>query len=304
MQEPMNSQTLHDVANGVSDLEGPLAWVGMEDIALPFRLANSAVNGRASAGVSLDATSARGIHMSRLYLALEAMEHEEVTLSGLGAVMQRFLASHDGLARTAFLDLNGDVLIKRPALISPRAGWKAYPCALRCRQDAQGMQAILEVTIGYSSTCPCSAALARQSIQQAFDEDFTDMPISHDAVRTWLGSEQGILATPHSQRSQAHLSLRLADDLETLPVTALIDTVEDALGTALQTAVKRVDEQAFALANGHNLMFCEDAARRVRHALQSRDEVQGFQVRIVHAESLHAHDAVAHAEWNWTSASP
>ena len=52
MQEPMNSQTLHDVANGVSDLEGPLAWVGMEDIALPFRLANSAVNGRASAGVS------------------------------------------------------------------------------------------------------------------------------------------------------------------------------------------------------------------------------------------------------------
>ncbi|WP_280564513.1 GTP cyclohydrolase, FolE2/MptA family, partial [Chromohalobacter sp. 48-RD10] len=56
------------------------------------------------------------------------------------------------------------------------------------------------------------------------------------------------------------------------------------------------------LANGQNLMFCEDAARRVRHALQARDEVQGFQVRIVHAESLHAHDAVAHAEWNWTPA--
>jgi GTP cyclohydrolase FolE2 len=32
------------------------------------------------------------------------------------------------------------------------------------------------------------------------------------------------------------------------------------LGTALQTAVTRTDEQAFALANRQNLMFYEDAA--------------------------------------------
>lgn len=302
MQSTMNEPQLSDVASGLASQDGTLAWVGMENIDVPVLLAGQPLNGKVAAGVSLDAADARGIHMSRLYLALEALEHQEITLSRVNAVLQRFLDSHDDLSNTAFLDLSGDVLIKRPALISPRAGWKAYPFTLRCRQDAHGMQTILDMTIGYSSTCPCSAALARQLIQQAFDEDFTDTPVNHEAVKEWLGSEQGILATPHSQRSQAHLSLLLTDGLDTLPMEILIDSVENALGTALQTAVKRVDEQAFALANGQNLMFCEDAARRVQHALREHANVCGFKARIVHAESLHAHDAVARTEWNWTPA--
>ncbi len=77
----------------------------------------------------------------------------------------------------------------------------------------------------------------------------------------------------------------------------LIDHAEAALGTAVQTAVKRADEQAFALANGQNLMFCEDAARRLHRALMQREELIGFDVRVVHAESLHAHDAVAVSRW-------
>ena len=48
---------------------------------------------------------------------------------------------------------------------------------------------------------------------------------------------------------------------------ALIDRVEQALGTPVQTVVKREDEQAFARLNGENLMFCEDAARRMAAAL-------------------------------------
>ncbi|EWG99333.1 GTP cyclohydrolase [Halomonas sp. BC04] len=190
-------------------------------------------------------------------------------------------------------------MLKRPALISPLSGWKRYPFTLRCRRDGEGMQATLDLTVGYSSTCPCSAALSRQLIQQAFDEDFTDMPVTREGVSAWLGSEQGILATPHSQRSQAHLSVRLADELDELPLLCLVDATEQALGTALQTAVKRIDEQAFALANGQNLMFCEDAARRLNHALRDQPGVSGFRLRVVHAESLHAHDAVARSEWNW-----
>ncbi len=217
-------------------------------------------------------------------------------------MLDAFLTSHEGLARQAFLDLEGEALLRRPALISPLSGWKTYPFALRCRCDAEGLAVILDLTVGYSSTCPCSAALARQLIQQAFDEDFADVPVTREAVHAWLGSEQGILATPHSQRSQAHLSVRLADDLEALPLAALVERVEKALGTALQTAVKRVDEQAFALANGQNLMFCEDAARRLHHALRDQPGIEGFSLRVVHAESLHAHDAVARSQWNWREA--
>lgn len=298
----MTQHELIDVAQGASVVDGTLAWVGMEAIALPFQVGGQPVNGQVSAGVSLDDPLTRGIHMSRLYLALAELENQELTLPRVAAVLESYLDSHAALSGTAFLDLSGEALIKRPALISPLAGWKAYPFTLRCRRDGRGLQAVLDLTVGYSSTCPCSAALARQLIQQAFDEDFTDMPISRESVRAWLGSEQGILATPHSQRSQAHLSLRLADGIEVLPIEALIDDVERTLGTALQTAVKRIDEQAFALANGQNLMFCEDAARRLHRALRRQASVDGFQLRVVHAESLHAHDAVACSEWNWTNA--
>lgn len=68
----------------------------------------------------------------------------------------------------------------------------------------------LRVAIGYSSTCPCSAALARQLIRQRFAKDFAEHPLTHDEVLAWLGSPQGILATPHSQRSSATLQVRLS----------------------------------------------------------------------------------------------
>lgn len=297
----MNRLPLEDIATSTAARLGTLSWVGMEQIALPFHVAGQGVTGFASAGVSLDDPTARGIHMSRLYLALAELESRELSLARVAAVLETFLDSHHGLSHSAFLDLSGEAMLKRPALISPLAGWKRYPFALRCRRDEHGFHATLELTVGYSSTCPCSAALSRQLIQQAFDEDFTDMPVSREAVRAWLGSEQSILATPHSQRSQAHLSVRLGDGQDELPLLALVNVVERALGTALQTAVKRIDEQAFALANGQNLMFCEDAARRLHHVLRKQSGISGFQLRVVHAESLHAHDAVACSEWNWTT---
>ena len=53
------------------------------------------------------------------------------------------------------------------------------------------------------------------------------------------------------------------------PVVEMIDLVENVLQTPVQAAVKREDEQAFALRNGQNLMFCEDAARRIQRALDA-----------------------------------
>ncbi len=47
----------------------------------------------------------RGIHMSRLYLALAELEQGELDLSCLRAVLQRFLDSHAGLSRRAYLRL-------------------------------------------------------------------------------------------------------------------------------------------------------------------------------------------------------
>ncbi|MFJ2366739.1 GTP cyclohydrolase FolE2 [Pseudomonas sp. NPDC087697] len=298
----MNALTLPDIAAQASRQALPLEWVGMCGVALPVMFDGQRLSAKADAGVSLDDGEARGIHMSRLYLALEMLEQENLTPTILQRVLQRFLDSHDGLSRAAYLRIHADLLLKRPALVSPLSGWKSYPVSIEARLENAVFHVELKVEIAYSSTCPCSAALSRQLIQQQFIDDFANTPLQHADVLAWIGSSKGIIATPHSQRSSAQLRLRLDDFLDDLPLIAAINDTEAALGTAVQTAVKRADEQAFALANGQNLMFCEDAARRLNLALKRSPGIKAFQLRVVHAESLHAHDAVAESRWNWEAA--
>jgi len=295
----MNALTLPDIAAQIPAHAQALDWVGMQGIALPINLAGQRVHAHADVGVSLDDGNARGIHMSRLYLALHALEHQALSPATLQQLLSAFLDSHQDLSQQASITLRGEVLLSRPALVSPLAGWKAYPFEVRARQYSWGFHVELQVEVAYSSTCPCSAALARQLIQQRFIEDFAGRPLDHAQLLAWLGSPQGIVATPHSQRSTATLQVRLQADSTQLPLVELINAAEQALGTAVQTAVKRADEQAFALANGQNLMFCEDAARRLHSALREQAAFSAFHLRVVHAESLHAHDAVAASAWNW-----
>jgi GTP cyclohydrolase I len=298
----MNALTLPDIAAQASRQALPLDWVGMCGIALPVLFDGQRLSAMADAGVSLDDGEARGIHMSRLYLALEMLEQKNLTPALLRRVLQRFLETHEGLSNSAYIKIHTDLLLKRPALVSPLAGWKTYPVSIEARLKNAMFHVELKIDVPYSSTCPCSAALSRQLIQQQFVDDFANKPLQHADVLSWLGSTKGIVATPHSQRSTARLRLRLDDFLDDLPLIAIINDAEAALGTAVQTAVKRADEQAFALANGQNLMFCEDAARRLNLALKRAPGINAFHIRVVHAESLHAHDAVAESRWNWEAA--
>lgn len=295
----MTSLTLPDIATQTQPHTLPLDWVGMQGIALPLRYEGRVLCGRADVGVNLEDGVSRGIHMSRLYLALEALEQAELSPLSLRRLLADFLSSHEGLSSAAYASLRFDHLLKRPALVSPLAGWKSYPVTLDAKIEYEMFHVELSVGVPYSSTCPCSAALARQLIQQQFLTDFPTRMPDQAAMLEWLGSNQGIVATPHSQRSQAHVRVQLRDNLDHLPITELIDQVETALGTAVQTAVKRADEQAFALANGQNLMFCEDAARRLHQALRTVEWTAGFSLRVEHAESLHAHDAVATSQYRW-----
>ncbi|WP_096514151.1 GTP cyclohydrolase FolE2 [Pseudomonas izuensis] len=298
----MNALTLPDVASQASSQALPLEWVGMCGIALPVLFDSTRLTATVDAGVSLDNGEARGIHMSRLYLALELLEQQPLSPDLLRRVLLSFLSSHEGLSNNAYLNIHTDFLLNRPAMISPLAGWKTYPVSIEASLKNAMFHVELKTEVSYSSTCPCSAALSRQLIQQQFVDDFANRTLQHADVLAWLGSSRGIVATPHSQRSTAQLRLSLDDYLDALPLIALINDAEAALGTAVQTAVKRADEQAFALANGQNLMFCEDAARRLNLALKRSPGINGFHIRVVHAESLHAHDAVAESRWNWEAA--
>ena len=250
---------------------------------------------RVTAYVNLQKPEARGIHMSRLYLLVDRLLGSEVlTPCSVRKVLREFVDSHTDLSSRALLRVAFDYMVRRPALVSSNSGWKSYPVVISGLLDRGQFTIETSFEVTYSSTCPCSAALARQIIQDQFKADFSaDDGLDYDRVVAWLGSEQGIVATPHSQRSGAEVRVRLVPSFDSFPLVALIDRVEGALKTPVQTAVKREDEQAFARLNAENLMFCEDAARRVAAALAGDARVAAWQARVAHYESLHPHDAVA-----------
>jgi len=287
-------------ANGGNQL--PLDWVGMQGIALPLQLLEQGAAGSvvqqvhawADVQVDLPDPKVKGIHMSRLYLLLDVFAAKEsLGAAALHDLLLRMVDSHaDCSATQARLVLAFPLLRRQPALLTAGlAGWKSYPVRLQAQLSPRGFSLDASVEVGYSSTCPCSAALARQLLADGFAAQFGTGNIDAAAAQGWL-REHGSLATPHSQRSLATVTVALQGD-GPLGLFALIDAVEAALATPLQTAVKRADEQGFARLNGENLMYVEDAARRVQAALLTR--YAGAQVQVRHMESLHPHDAVAQA---------
>jgi GTP cyclohydrolase I len=294
--------TLPDIAADVkAKIAGTLEWVGMSEIEMPIKL-NADVDtpptiARVRAEVSLDDESKRGIHMSRLYLACDEMfSNQSIDFVSLSELTQNFLDTHKDLSHNAIVEVDFDALIRRKALVSDNSGWRSYPVSLLLVREKNKIKHIeLDFSVTYSSTCPCSAALARSLIQENFKQSFSEDNLNFDKIMQWIGSEEGINATPHAQRSTAHVRTILNDNTTTVPLKHYIDIVEKALQTVVQAAVKREDEQEFARINAKNLLFCEDAARRIKHVLQKQKNIKGFWLRVHHHESLHPHDATAEA---------
>jgi GTP cyclohydrolase I len=300
MHKSFSPAALPDVAFDAVALARPLDWVGMDGMALPIRLVGDAgqpllTPASVDVAVDLGDAAARGIHMSRLYLQLQqGLANETLGAPSLRRLLDACIASQNGLATRARLRLRYEHLLLRKALLSDNAGWKRYPVEVEAELADGHLRLTLAFSVEYSSTCPASAALSRQANAQRFAGDFADAAsVPTASVRDWLESDRGMAATPHAQRSRAEIRVELRPAFDELPLASLADALEAALGTPVQTAVKREDEQAFALANAANLMFCEDAARRVASVLAADARVAAWSARVAHFESLHPHDAVA-----------
>ncbi|USD36936.1 MULTISPECIES: GTP cyclohydrolase FolE2 [Ferrimonas] len=293
--------TMPDVASSAkAQIGGTLDWVGMSNIELPLTVTaddgqSRAVTAKVEAFVNLPNPQAKGIHMSRLYLALDQLSlNGELNLASMKALLDNFISSHEALSDRARIKISFDYHLRRPSLLSDNSGWRAYPVTLVGSLNQGALTLEMNVDVSYSSTCPCSAALARQLIQESFNRDFGDkQSLSAEEIHQWLGTTQGVVATPHSQRSVAEVWVKLDNELTELPIVKLVDRIESALATPVQAAVKREDEQEFARLNGQNLMFVEDAARRLKMALNDTSDFFDFWLRVNHLESLHAHDAVS-----------
>lgn len=277
-----------------------LDWVGMRGIDLPLSIAlrdgSRPIHAQADVAVNLLEESRRGIHMSRLYKVIEDLSRSFVLMrDSLEPRLQEIIESHDECGTDSVqLELRFNLLKRQQALLTENlGGWLSYPIRIQAGLIEQRFSFSTEICVTYSSTCPCSAALARQLIEDDFRRDWgSDGTVPIEQAAQWIRGN-ATNATPHSQRSEARVRVESSAEYPMLCLESLIEQVEQALSTPVQTAVKRQDEQAFARLNGQNLMYVEDAARDILSQLAERLPGHKVQVEVEHYESLHPHNAFA-----------
>jgi GTP cyclohydrolase I len=278
----------------------PLDWVGMRGIDLPLAVAMREeirmIHAQADVAVNLLEESKRGIHMSRLYKVIEGLSQSFVLMRDpLEPRLQEIVASHEECGTDAVqLDLRFNILKRQQSLVTEgQGGWLSYPITIQAGLNRQRFFLSTEIRVTYSSTCPCSAALARQLVEDDFRRDWgSGGSVTYEQAAQWI-RENATNATPHSQRSVAKVRIENTGVHPALNLESLIELVEEALRTPVQTAVKRQDEQAFARLNGQNLMYVEDAARGILCHLAEHLQSSAIYVEVEHFESLHPHNAVA-----------
>ena len=194
----VTSQGMPDVARRTfGEAQQQLDWVGMSHIHQPLLVkdgdVSNSVHAKVQVYVNLADPVAKGIHMSRLYLLLD--EHAStrpLTAAGLKMLLSSVVESHSDLSTNAFVQFEFDHFLRRPALISENEGWGSYPVMVKGTLINGEIALELGVEVQYSSTCPCSAPLARQLIQEQFEKDFGDKgEVKVEQVMAWLGSQLG-----------------------------------------------------------------------------------------------------------------
>lgn len=268
--------TLPDLQNGPSSLirgaRKQLQHVGISNFRLPIRFRTrdgSAVTLETSitGTVSLEADK-KGINMSRIMRSF--YKHAEATFSF--GVIEAALDDYktDLQSFDARIQMRFSFPMKVESLRSGLVGYQYYDVALELAEQAGVRKKIIHLDYVYSSTCPCSLELSEHA-----------------------RATRGQLATPHSQRSVARISVEMDPDAPCLWFEDLIEACRRAVPTETQVMVKREDEQAFAELNAANPIFVEDAARLFCEQLQADVRIGDFRVIASHQESLHSHDAVS-----------
>ena len=267
--------TLPDLQNGPESLikgaRRRIEHVGISNFRLPLRFATRAggevmLETSVTGTVSLEAEN-KGINMSRIMRSFYGHAEEAFGFGVIEAALEdyrRDLGSFD-----ARIQLRFNYPMKVLSLRSGLAGWQYYDVSFEVLEQAGVRKRLVHLDYVYSSTCPCS------------------LELSEHARR-----ERGQMATPHSQRSVARISVEVLPGAD-LWIEDLVEIARGAVPTETQVMVKREDEQAFAELNAAHPIFVEDAARLFAAGLMAEARVGDFRVVASHQESLHSHDAVA-----------
>jgi GTP cyclohydrolase I len=282
----------------------PLKWVGMEKVMLPILFDWN--DGKSNTKTSLNLIAqfdifvnlvnpSKGIHMSRLYeLLMLHTQTETLTLAGVRQLLASFIPSQNGLSSEAKISIAFSMPVMAQTLKSEKFYLKTVPLAFDFILANGAVKTEMKFKMDYSSTCPQSAALAHQLTIHEFEKQNSSMTAVE--LTEWY-AQRGFVATPHAQRSELNLTGQVSSEFELHDFAKFFLELEQCIGTSTQGLVKRDDEQEFARLNASNLMFCEDAARKLMVFLKHSSWLVSGHGKVSHLESLHSHNAVAYFDF-------
>ena len=266
---------LPDLQNGPSSLirgaQRAIQHVGISNFRLPIQFhtrddGDVRLETSVTGTVSLEAGK-KGINMSRIMRSFYGHAERTFSFDVVEAALDDYMADLESF--DARIHMRFSFPAKVDSLRSGLSGYQYYDIALELIEQHGQRRRIMHLDYVYSSTCPCSLELSEHARQTRHQ-----------------------LATPHSQRSVARISVELVEQ-NCLWFEDLIDMCRRAVPTETQVMVKREDEQAFAELNAANPIFVEDAARLFCEQLHQDGRIGDFRVIASHQESLHSHDAVS-----------
>ena len=267
--------SLPDLQNGPSSLirgaKQHLQHVGISNFRLPIRF-HTRDNGDLTLETSVTGTVSleagkKGINMSRIMRSFYKHAEKTFSFEVIEAALKDYITDLDTF--DARIQMRFSYPLKTMSLRSGLEGFQFYDIAMELVEQNGVQRKFMHLDYVYSSTCPCSLELSEHARQT-----------------------RGQLATPHSQRSVARLSIEVLGS-DCMWFEDLIEIARDAVSTETQVMVKREDEQAFAELNAANPIFVEDAARLFCERMQADERIGDFRVIASHQESLHSHDAVS-----------
>ncbi|QGX97710.1 GTP cyclohydrolase I FolE2 [Roseovarius faecimaris] len=267
--------SMPDLQNGPSSLirgaKQDLQHVGISNFRLPISY-HTRDNGDLTLETSVTGTVSleagkKGINMSRIMRSFYKHAEKTFSFEVIEAALDDYITDLDSFDARIQMRLSYPAKVK--SLRSGLEGYQYYDIALELVEKDGVRRKFMHLDYVYSSTCPCSLELSEHARQS-----------------------RGQLATPHSQRSVARISVEVLCG-DCLWFEDLIDMARDAVPTETQVMVKREDEQAFAELNAANPIFVEDAARLFCEQLLRDERIGDFRVVASHQESLHSHDAVS-----------
>jgi GTP cyclohydrolase I len=268
--------SLPDLQNGPSSLikgaNQQIQHVGISNFRLPVQFETRSggplsLETSVTGTVSLEADK-KGINMSRIMRSFYKHAEQTFSFKVIESAIDDYITDLESF--DARIQMRFSFPMKITSLRSGLDGYQYYDVALELVEQDSVRQQIIHLDYVYSSTCPCSLELSE-----------------HARVT------RNQLATPHSQRSVARISVLVKEGAECLWFEDLIDACRRAVPTETQVMVKREDEQAFAELNAANPIFVEDAARLFCEQLLADERVSDFRIVASHQESLHSHDAVS-----------